>query len=122
MTVKVDVTQERTSQETTYDVRTTVTFVSGITDHIFVFNAETEVFSHVAVPYDIYNYPESKLEADNAGLHYFRKTEVIQSFDALDVAQAAAEYTIERVSYLTQQYGSATNQFVGTSNFSFSEN
>ena len=121
MTVQIDVSQERTSVEKGYKVKTEVTFVEGITDHIFVFNAETQVFSHVAVPFDIYTFPESKIDADNTGAPYYRATSAEVVYDQLNTAQAEAEYTVERVSYLTHQYGSATNQFVGQSNYSFSE-
>ena len=122
MTVEISIKQTRETVETGYQVKTEVTFVSGISDHIFVFNTETDEYEHVAIPYDIYTYPETRAEAISSGAAYYRKTEVTVEFPQLNTAQAAAEYTANRVGYLTHLYGSATNDFIGTSTYTFSEN
>ncbi len=121
MTVSITVEQNRESVPTGYQITTEVTAVEDITAYIFTHYVESESFAHVAYPYDIYNYPETRAEAIALGKDFYRSEVAVTLFPNIDTAQASAEYTMARVKHLTDTYGAATNDFVGTTTETYVE-
>ena len=120
MSVQLDVEQVRTvEQGPVYRTVTTVIYNLGIDRNIFVFNAETEAFEHVATPWDMANTPTARQTALDNGIDYYRLSEVTQDRDTLDDATEVAAYTLGRVSSLTQAYTTATEDFVGSETYSY---
>ena len=120
MSVRLGVEQVRTVEEgPTYRVVTTVYYNLGVDRNIFVFNAETDDFEHVATPWDLDNTPTSKQTALDTGVDYYRLSEVTKDNDTVDDASTFASYTLERISALARAYESVATEFAGTDTYSY---
>lgn len=114
-TVRIEVTQERTVTEgPLYNVKTTVTYTQGIEKQIFVFDTETQDFSHVATPYDMDNFPSDRDTAIGDAVDYYREEGADVSYQTETTAYNAAAYTLQRIDSLAVQYDAVQNEFKGT--------
>ena len=120
MSVQLDVEQVRTVEEgPVYRVVTSVYYNLGIDRNIFVFNAETDAFEHVATPWDMGNTPTTKQDALDDGIDYYRLEAVTKDYDAIEDATTFAAYTLGRISSLAQAYDLAKTTFVGSNTYSY---
>ncbi len=114
MTVRIEIAQVRTLEEgPVYRVHTRTTYVEGIAAEIFVFATETDVFNHVAVAYDMQEFPVGKTQAQADGKAYYRAIEAQVDYEVATTAQAAAAYTKLRVRQLAEEYDLVNSAFVG---------
>jgi hypothetical protein len=115
MSVQIEIQQDRTVEEgPLYRVATSVVYNSGIGRNIFVFNTETQVFEHVATPWDMENVPNSRDEALTDASAFYRLPEVTRDFDVVATAIEYALYTRSRVEQLARDYGLTDDLFVGS--------
>jgi len=120
MSVRLDIEQSRSVIEgPIYRVVTAVDYNLGIDRNIFVFNAETDVFEHVATPWDIDNTPTDKQTALNTGIDYYRLDTVTKDSDTVAEASTFAAYTLGRISSLAQAYELVESDFVGSNTYSY---
>lgn len=114
MTVRVEVHQERSVIEgPLYRVLNTVTYSTGITSSIFVFDTETALFSHVATPWDIEQYPATRVEAQENLVDYYRQASATLDCDTVSAASEAATYVLSRVESLVNLYDESQVEFEG---------
>lgn len=120
MSVRLDIRQTRSVEEgPLYRVVTSVIYNSGIDRSIFVFNTETDVFEHVATPWDIDNTPDSKAEAVTETINYYRLTEVTRDFSTAEEASEFAVYTLSRISLLAREYNLVQSSFIGSNTYTY---
>lgn len=121
--VNIEVHQERTVEDgPVYRVKTTVLTAQGIDRNIFVFNTETQAFEHVAVTWDMDNYPADRDQAILDGDDYYRKSEANVTYgDNQTTAIDAAAYTLLRIDLLAQQYNLQEGEFLGAEDHIFTE-
>jgi hypothetical protein len=113
--VRIEVDQQRTLQDgPVYRVKTQVEYAENIEPEIFVFNTETAEFSHVAVAFDMTEYPVSRDEAESEGKVFYRAIEATVEYPSVAVAAAAAAYTKLRIQQLASEYATANDSFVGS--------
>ncbi len=122
MSVRIDVQQTRSVEEgPLYRVVTSVVYNTGIARSIFVFNTETEVFEHVATPWDIENTPDNRAAALLGPIDYYRLTAVTRDFSTVEEAEEYAVYTLGRVALLAREYGLVASSFEGSGTYSYTE-
>jgi hypothetical protein len=120
MTVRIEITQTRSLEEgPLYRVLTRTVYAEGIAAEIFVFDTETEEFSHVAVSFDMQEFPVGKTQAQADGKAYYRAIEAQVDYTVASTAQAAAVYTKLRVRQLTGEYAAVNSGFVGSDTTSY---
>lgn len=120
MTVRIEIHQDRTVEVgPAYKTKTYVQYAAGISRDIFVFNTETQEFSHVATAWDIENLPNSRQSALLDDVDYYRQSEAEMSFEDVSVAEEAAAYVVARVEYLANQYATLSESFEGSANYTF---
>lgn len=120
MTVQIEIHQTRTTLEgPTYRVETNVIYALGIDRNIFVFDRDTQVFSHVASVWDIENYPANYQEALTADLDYYRAAECSKDYTTAPEALEFAVYTRGRVQSLVNEYEVVTEDFEGEGDYTF---
>jgi hypothetical protein len=120
MTVHIEIHQDKTVIEgPVYKIKTSVVYVSGINRNIFVFNTETQEFSHVATTWDMENLPDNRNDALLNDADYYRQSEAETLFENVDTAEAAALYTVARVEYLAKQYSTLSGSFIGSEDYTF---
>ena len=120
MSVELQVTQVRTVEAgPLYRVNTSVVYNNGIDRSIFVFNTETEVFEHVATPYGIENYPDSRAESVVGTINYYRQANVVRDFSTAEEAAAFATYTLGRIQLLAREYDIVDSVFEGSSTVTY---
>lgn len=116
MTVRIDVTQSRTSPEAgVYRVTTTVTYVENISNAIFVYDLPSDTFSHVAYPSDMETLPAGPESAST----FYRKSEAVQDFANIDTAVKGAAYTLGRINFLAKKYEVTVDTFLGSGEYTF---
>lgn len=123
MTVVIEVHQDRILEAgPDYIVETSITAVQDIDRSIFVFDVATQVFDHVAYPYDMENYPDNRNDALTAGIDYYRLDSARVSYgDDPSIATDAAAFTLVRVDRLAKQYEDVIQDFEGSSDYVFPE-
>jgi len=122
MSVRIEVKQTRTVDEgPIFKVDTQVTYASGIAREIFVFETETQDFSHVATTYDMETYPDDRDTAIADGVDFYRKDQAIVVYALEAVAVEAASYTLARIDTLARQYNTFKTEFEGSSDYVFTE-
>jgi hypothetical protein len=122
MNVQIDIHQDRTVEPgPLFRVATYVVYTYGIDPNIFVFNIDTDEFSHVATVWDMVNVESDRIIAQNNLDPFYRKDSAIVDYVNQVTADAAAQYTAERVGFLAQQYDLMNSEFVGESDYSFVE-
>lgn len=122
MNVQIDIHQDRTVEPgPLFRVATYVVYTYGIDPNIFVFNVDTDEFSHVATVWDMVNVESDRIIAQNNLDPFYRKDSAIVDYVNQITADAAAQYSAERVGFLAQQYDLMNREFVGESDYSFVE-
>lgn len=122
MNVQIDIHQDRTVEPgPLFRVATYVVYTYGIDPNIFVFNIDTDEFSHVATVWDMINVESDRIIAQNNLDPFYRKDSAIVDYVNQVTADTAAQYTAERVGFLAQQYDLMNSEFVGESDYSFVE-
>lgn len=91
----------------------------GITLALFVFAVIDETFNHVATVRDIETYPESKAQAVNDGVDYYRQTSVTREYNNIVDATAFATHVRARLNFLVQDYPRTVDGFVGSETYIF---
>lgn len=122
MTIRIEVHQARTILEgPVYRTKTNVTYASGIDSSIFVFDTETQVFSHVASVWDMENYPTNHPDAIAADSLYYRQSSCQKDNNFAVSAAEFAVYTLGRISSLAKAYATATEDFEGEGDYTFTD-
>lgn len=122
MNVQIDIHQERTVEPgPVFRVATHTVYAYGINPNIFVFDVETDEFSHVATVWDMVNVVTDRIIAQNNLDPFYRKDSAVIDYADQVTADLAAQYTAERVGFLAQQYDLMNSEFVGESDYSFVE-
>ena len=123
MMVTIEVHQERVVEAgPDYIVDTSVIFVRDIDRHIFVFNVDTQEFDHVAVPWDMENYPTTRDQAILDSIDYYRLDTARVSYgDNQVTATNAAAYTLGRIATLSRQYDNTIKDFEGEEDHTYPE-
>jgi len=120
MTVTIQFTQKRTLEDgPLYRVDTEVIYVSGIAQEIFVFNTDTDEFEHVAVTYDMQQYPAGKTAALQEGSSFYREKQAIVDYSSQNTAVEAATYTRARIQLLAREYQTVNDEFIGENTYSY---
>lgn len=120
MTVKIEIKQEQDIlSDGRYRVSIKVIYTENISSAIFVFNTETQEFSNVAFPCDIWLYPIGIDNGVNEGASFYRLDTVVSFFDDVSVALNFAAYTRSRIYWLSEQYTESINSFVGSTEYTF---
>lgn len=123
MSVRLDIEQVRSVLVgPVYRVFTSVVYNSGIDRNIFVFNAATEAFEHVATPWDLENTPTDRQTALNTAVDYYRLSAVTRDGDEIEEALDFATYTLSRIESLAQAYELVAEQFAGSTTHSYTGN
>lgn len=84
-----------------YRVDNQVTAATDMSEHVFVFTVE-DVFSHVAYPYDMITWPETKAAAITAGLGFYRSTAVVKDYETVPEASDFAVHSLLRADNLVK--------------------
>jgi len=121
MTVKIEIHQSRTVVAgPLYRVFTEVVHSIGIDRKIFVFNKDTEEFSHVATTWDMESLPGSLAEAQaSSEIEYYRDNHCTKDYEDATDAAAFAVYTRGRVEYLVNQYAEMQTDFIGEGDYEY---
>jgi hypothetical protein len=120
MTVRIEIHQDRTVEAgPAYKTKTYVLYAAGISRDIFVFNTETQEFSHVATAWDIENLPNNRQSALLDDVNYYRQGEAETSFGNVGTAEESAAYIVARIEYLVNQYATLSESFEGSDNYTF---
>jgi len=120
MSVKIEIHQTRTVQAgPLYRTYTKVIHTVGIDQNIFVFNTETQEFSHVATTWDMENFPTSHTEAEALPTDYYRQSECTKDYTEESVASAFATYTRGRIEFLARQYAGMQEDFIGEGDYEY---
>jgi hypothetical protein len=120
MAVRIKIEQTSiATPDNQYTVITNVLEAEGISSAIFVINTATDVFSRVAVPYDIMTYPDTKEAAEESGSAYYRIDTITITYTTVQTAIQAATYTRDRVEGLALQYEDVVDKFVGTEEYEY---
>ncbi len=120
MSVHIEIHQVRSVDEgPVFKVDTTTTYASGIEKEIFVFQTDTQEFSHVATVYDMETYPNNYDDAVTTSALYYREDQVVVGFAAQTTAMESAVYTAARVDSLATQYNTLKTVFEGAFDYVF---
>lgn len=115
MSVRIDLEQVKIVKTgPVYRVENSVTYARGISKKVFVHNTETGEFEHVASVYDMENYPESRTNANNNAISYYRDSVGYKEFENVQIAEDFTEYTYQRIVALIRTYEQAVESFEGT--------
>jgi hypothetical protein len=122
MNVQIDIHQERTVEPgPKFRVSTITVYTYGIDPNIFVFDVETDTYSHVATVWDMLNVKADKIIAQVNLEPFYRKDSAIVDYEDQVTAIGAAEYTEGRVELLAHLYEMMNSDFVGEDDHSFVE-
>lgn len=91
----------------------------GISLALFVFAVSDDSFNHVATTHDLEVYPASRAEAIAAGVAYYRLAMVAREYSTILDAQAFALSVRSRLRYLSQDYPTTQDAFVGTETYTY---
>jgi len=122
MNVRIDIHQERTVEAgPVFRVSTAVTYCYGIDPNIFVFDVETDSFSHVATVWDMLNVKTDKIVAQVNNEPFYRKISAVVDYADQVIAKEAADYTAARVNLLAKTYDQMNTEFAGKNDYSYVE-
>jgi len=122
LTVHVEVHQDRTTEVgPVYRVSTSVTYATGISSSIFVYDTTTGLFSYCATVWDLEVFPETRAAAQAALLPYYRQVSAIVDYTTVDVAIAAAAYVLARVDSLVSILTDAQTGFEGSDDYTYED-
>lgn len=118
MTARIDLKQTSTIEEgPVYRVVNEVTYAENIPREVFVMNAETQLFSHVATVWDFQAYPDTRDQALLDSVGYYRADSCTKDFDTLQTATSFKSYTKGRVEWVVADYDEANNVFEGVDDY-----
>lgn len=122
MNVQIDIRQDRSVEEgPKFRVSTRTVYVYGIDPGIFVYDVETDTFSHVATVWDMINVRADRVVAQVNLEPFYRRNDAVVDYDDQVAAIEAADYTVGRVGSLAHLYEMMNAQFVGGEDHSFVE-
>lgn len=118
MSTTITVEQENTIVESTpgevlYQVSYKVVASENLPLALFTFKVEPDEYSHPSTVYDLDAYPESRNEAINQGLEFYRAAEVVRQFEDLTDAIQFASVTRSRLTALTSALPQTQAEFTG---------
>lgn len=120
MSVRIEIHQARTVEEgPLYRIYTEVIHAVGISRAIFVFETESETFSHVATTWDMETFPDTLAEAQATAANYYRQDRCTKDYEEESVASSFAVYTRGRIDYLVRQYAGMQEDFIGEDDYEF---
>jgi hypothetical protein len=120
MSVHIEIQQIRSVDEgPVFKVDTKTTYAAAIQKEIFVFQTDTQDFSHVATVYDMETYPNDYDTAVANSDEYYRKDQAVVGYAVQQVALDAAIYTAARVDSLAHQYNTLKTSFEGSFDYIF---
>jgi hypothetical protein len=118
--MKVELEQKnRFLVDGTYAVTSSITYSEGIDSNLFVYNTDTQAYSHIAFPYDMNTYPVSLEPAQVAGSSYYRVASNEKIFADVVKAEEFALYVRTRINWLVTQYVAECSAFESTINYTF---
>jgi len=122
MTVTLEYSQTKAVDEgPLYKVTTIVEYVHDIQEAIFVHRTETDVFEYVATVWDMDNLPETRAEAVEEGIYFYRSKVAVKSYASIETADEFALYTRGRINTLVNEYSTASGAYPGTARYVITE-
>lgn len=119
MTVQITLKQTNTVEEgatpdlIVYKSANEIVAAEGVELQLFVYTVEPDVFSHVATPYDLEQYPDNKADAISEGLTHYRRVDATKTFERLDVAEDFISGMQSRVRWLANVLDRIRETFTG---------
>jgi hypothetical protein len=83
---------------------------------VLVFDVEHQRFSHVAMPYDMLNFPATRSAAITAELAFYRDTSAVRDYDNLNEATAFDTVTRNRLKQLAVAWNTTQTAFAPSDN------
>jgi hypothetical protein len=119
MSVSITLSQVRTIVDqgggsVKYRVANQITGAEGVTLALFVNDVDPDDYSRIASLYDLNAYPESRNEAINLGLDYYRRPDATQDYDSLEDALHFAAVVKQQLGYLAMTVAEAQDAFPGS--------
>lgn len=114
MSATLEVHQVRTNTAEGHMIETTVVNSTVIPKELFVVDAVTDEFSHVASLTD-FHYPAEK----DVQYGFYRTSAVSRVFENVETALKFVTYTNERLDEITKAYTQSVTNFVGTDTIMF---
>jgi hypothetical protein len=122
MPVHVEVHQDRTTVAgPAYRVATSVTYATGISTSIFVYDTTTGLFSHCSTVWDLEAYPDTRAAAQAALLPYYRQPSATVDYTTVDVATEAAAYILARIDSLVTVLSDTQVGFEGSDDYTYED-
>jgi hypothetical protein len=122
MTVHVEVHQDRTTEVgPIYRVATSVTYASGISRSVFVYDTTTGLFAYVATVWDLEYYPDTRAAAQATLLPYYRQTAATVDYTTATIAIEAAAYTLSRIDTLVSVLNDTQVGFEGSDDYTYED-
>jgi hypothetical protein len=120
MALQLDLRQTNTIEPgPIYKVLNEITYAEDIAAEVFVFDTDTQEFSHVASVWDVMNLPVGHAAAVAAGSDQYRKDTAEVGYDSVTTAIKFAAYIQTRIQALLDAYKSATEDFEGVTDYVF---
>jgi len=104
-----------------FRVENEILATEGIDIALFVFSVEPDEYSHPAMPRDVEDYPNSRAEAINLGLDYYRVPSATLEYEDITTAVEAATLIQGRMNYLAAAYQLAKDTFDGATTYVYTE-
>lgn len=121
MAVTITHTQTRTILASeVFEVTDSINVTENIPLCVFVFDAQSYLFSHVARASDVHAYPETAAEASISGASYYRQAAVTATFTSLDAATNFAAQLNAQLSELCVEFNNRRAGFEGSTNIKVS--
>jgi hypothetical protein len=124
MTVSITLIQKNTTKNDAsgvpeYTSDNEVTASIGIPLQLFVFKVSDDSFSHVAMVFDLEEFPADKAQAESDGKAFYRKATAVRSFALISEALSFATHVDSRLQFLANDFPVAKDQFLGDSTTTF---
>lgn len=89
--------QTEITTDALFRVTDSITASEDIDDAVFVFKTTDDAFSHYATVTDLVLYPDTKAEALDQGVGFYRQNEAIRDWDDIDSAREQKALTVTRL-------------------------
>jgi hypothetical protein len=124
MSVSITLVQKNTTQndpagQPQYVSANEVPATIGIPLQLFVFNTTDASFSHVAAVNDIESYPVGQAAGNTMNKPFYREAKVTRIFGDIVTAISFASHVKSRLTFLTNEYPSAQDKFLGETTTTF---
>ena len=97
-----------------YRVLAEIVATEGVPLTLFVNTVEPDAYSHIATMTDLQSWPESREEAINLGLDYYRRLDARRDFTTVTDALHFIRVVREQLNYLATTNDDLATEFVGT--------